>query len=135
MDGPWIPSRLHNKIIFQFPLMPVIDHIHSRVKSMLDQFSVLGDAGKPMCRILPDEVVADARQLLGWFKSRIGLSRLKFEAKDRRGGQVIDTMGRLSIFQKKNGFLVCHKQGVAPSPGQKFHLGIGLSLIGFESQG
>jgi hypothetical protein len=61
-DGPGIGPGGDHEVVFQLPLVAVVDEIHTRVDSPVLDLRVGGNVGPPLLGIIADEVVALARQ-------------------------------------------------------------------------
>src|ERR1035441_6736987 len=79
---------LKKEILFQFPLVAVIKQVHPRINVPGFDPGILGNAPKPLGRILADEIVADPPEFFTGLKGRIGPGSFQLEPKDRWGWRI-----------------------------------------------
>lgn len=61
-DRPRIPPWCDNEVVFQLPLVPIVEQVHPRIDVVIDDFGVGGHMGVPLPRIIPEQIVAFARE-------------------------------------------------------------------------
>src|SRR5262249_28341525 len=67
-DQTRVRSWRHHEVIFEAPLVAVIDQVHAGVDLPVLDARVVGDVGAPGGGIVADEIVAATRQLLASFR-------------------------------------------------------------------
>ena len=75
-----VSARSDNVSPFQNALAADVEQVYAGIESLVDDVSISGDVGMPVRRIVPDEVVDNAGQLLPANHPRIRIGPLKAQA-------------------------------------------------------
>src|SRR5439155_69045 len=62
-DGLGIGAGGDHEVVFELPLVTVVDEVDARIEVLIPDLCVRGNVDTPLLRIIADEVVAFARQL------------------------------------------------------------------------
>ncbi len=52
-----ICSRMNDKIVFNFGQAPVVDNVNAGINVALEYFPIIGNVGKPLFRVLSNEII------------------------------------------------------------------------------
>src|SRR5207244_10703193 len=63
-NGARIGARIDYKIVFELPLVAVIDQVNAVIDILVFDFGVVGDIGMPLRGIVANEIVAPTLQLI-----------------------------------------------------------------------
>ena len=135
-----ILARGHDKVVFQLPVIAVIDQINAWDKhSRTAPGHRLGHSSATGLWIVSFEVIAPCRaelsllKVLGWDWPR---SRRMRSTADSLGVSSVaaSVCVDLGFIQGQHRFIGRQKQAIARSTGEELYLRIGLALVGFKAQ-
>ena len=72
-DGAEVGARTHDEVVFQLPLITVVDEVDTGIDLAVTDLRVGGDVDPPLRGIVADEVVGLAGQFLQPRHARIGV--------------------------------------------------------------
>ncbi len=124
-DRPGIGAGGDHEVVFQLPLVAVIDEGHAGVDLLVFHLRVRGNVGPPPGRIIADEGV----HLAGEFPEPGHLRR--GVGPDEPHAQQCIRLG-LRLPQGEHSLGGSQEEGVPPAARQKLDLTVGLALIGLE---
>src|SRR5208282_2662912 len=147
-DAARVRARRHDKVIFQLPLVAVVNQVNGGINSLVLHLRVGWHVRSPLPRIVAEEVVALAGQFIqtsnlgcrigpaeshpqhaaGFGRSYFG-PRRESDTSDLRLIRV-----RLIAAQCEHGFIPGEEKRVSTGARQKLYPRIGLSLILLEAQ-
>src|SRR5206468_3292252 len=80
-----VSSRSEHEVIFQLPLVPVVDQAHPWVHLLVFDLSVRRNVRAPLLRIVPAEIIHLSGQFLCPCNLGVWVSPYKSHAEDRTG--------------------------------------------------
>ena len=72
-DDPGSAPGATDEVVFQLPLVAVVDQVHAGVDVLVFHLSVVGMSVCPLARVVADEVVGRARQIVKSCELRRGV--------------------------------------------------------------
>ena len=144
-DGLGIGAGGDHEVVFELPLVAVIDQIHAGVDVPILDLRVRGNVGAPLLGIIADEVAAFARQLTDpghrWHGVGPDEPNPQYVAPERfaplplcRGWPAGDVAGAPALAQDQDGLGRGQEERIAPASGEELDLGIGLTVVSLEAQ-
>ena len=146
-DAPGIRVRSDHDVVFQLPLVAVIDHIDAGINAGVFHPGVVRHVALPSMGVVADEVVALTRLRIESGELRVLVRAHEPHAHDRVWPGWLTGCGALAgrgVFGRR-GFVWCRAQAqdnfgggeeeaVALAAGEEFHPFFALTLVGFEAQ-
>ena len=133
-----------HEVVFELPLVAVIDQVHPGVDVPVLDLHVCGNVGAPLLGIIADEVVAFARQLTDPGHRWRGVGAEELHAQhcssalfrlDKPGLAGNSMLGvRVCLSEHEHRLGGGQEQGIAAAAGEELDLWFGLPLVCLEAQ-
>ena len=146
LDGAGIGTRGHDEVVFELPLVAVIDQIDTWIDVLVLDLTEAGDAGVPMDGIVTDQIVTRAGLPVETNHGRLGIGAEELHAQYGFLGRCLNA-GRRLISQTQHCLAGRQEQAEAGATGRKLtwglvwpwfaskvkgQLAIGLANLGFR---
>ena len=130
-DRPLVGPRGDHQVVLQLPLVTIEDQVDAGIQALVPDACEVGDAGPPLSRIPPHQVVALPGQLLDPGDPWLGIGADPSHA--QRGRLSRSVVPRLTQLHHRPSW--GQGKGVSDSSRKEPSAGAGLASRGFEAQG